>query len=156
MKIRLLIIFFGLFVQFRQAHFFTLMNHIDTPSIEHGRKLNISKTIDVSGLKTHKSQRLDQTFLQNKWTMLTFGFTSCPDVCPTAMAAFSDELNLLSETKTVCNLFCHSGPERDSKAKLQRIPGYFHKDIVGVTGSPERLTRFAKLFRRLFRKASSG
>ena len=157
MKIRLLIIFFGLFVGVSASTFYFLMNHIDTPSIEHGRKLTSNKTIDVTGLESHTNLSLDNGFLQNKWTMLTFGFTSCPDICPTAMAAFRDELNLLSENQDrVQFVFVTVDPERDSKAKLKEYLGYFHKDIIGLTGSPESLARFAKLFGVYFEKQAQG
>jgi len=77
--------------------------------------------------------------------LLYFGYTKCPDVCPTSLAVVTQVLNGLDEVELsrVQGLFVSVDPERDTFAVLDEYADYFHDKITGVTGSPEAVARVA-------------
>jgi protein SCO1/2 len=79
--------------------------------------------------------------LRGKWTMMFFGFTHCPDICPSALYDLdlvSDALNEAQVTG-VQFVFVSVDPERDTPKRLSEYVGYFNPDFIGVTGPPEQL-----------------
>lgn len=77
-----------------------------------------------------------------------FGYTYCPDICPTALTAIGAGLRLLSddEVARAAVVFISVDPERDSQERLKDYAGFFHPAIVGVTGSPEELAAIASRY----------
>ncbi len=85
--------------------------------------------------------------LRGHWTIVFFGFTHCPDVCPTTLAAFKQVWNKLAaqgKTDTVRFLFISVDPERDTPEQLSRYVAFFNKDFVAATGSDAELTRLTR------------
>ncbi|MFI4969877.1 MAG: SCO family protein [Lysobacterales bacterium] len=76
------------------------------------------------------------------WTVAFFGYTNCPDVCPTTLATFKQVWKLLdaSTTAKVRFDFVSVDPSRDTPELLARYVGYFNKDFIAATGSDEELT----------------
>lgn len=85
---------------------------------------------------------------RGKVVLVYFGYTYCPDICPTALAATADGLKQLTaeELTRVAMLFISVDPERDSPARLKDYVEFFHPNIVGVTGSSESLAEIAKRY----------
>lgn len=82
--------------------------------------------------------------LTGKWTFLFFGYTSCPDVCPTTLSEMVTVKKLLSnlnEQKQIQFVFISVDPQRDPPEHLKNFISYFNKDFVGVTGSIENLNK---------------
>jgi protein SCO1/2 len=80
------------------------------------------------------------------WTVAFFGYTNCPDVCPTTLAAFRQIWNRL-DPATLQRLrfdFISVDPVRDTPPQLARYVGYFSKDFVAATGSDDELTRLTR------------
>jgi protein SCO1/2 len=77
--------------------------------------------------------------------LLTFGYTSCPDICPTSLAATAEALKLLTpeEARRVAVLFISVDPERDTPARLKEYVAFFHPGLLGVTGSPTEVAEVA-------------
>jgi len=82
--------------------------------------------------------------LRGHWTLMFFGFTHCPDVCPSALY----DLNLVSERlkeslgeklPSLQVVFVSVDPERDTPEKLSEYLGYFNPEFIGVTGAHEQL-----------------
>lgn len=81
--------------------------------------------------------------LRGQWSLIFFGFTHCPDVCPSTL----NDLKLVHEKLVQMNgdasghqiLFVSVDPERDTPDKLQQYVNYFHPDFIGVTGPQEQL-----------------
>ena len=70
--------------------------------------------------------------------LMFFGFTSCPDVCPTTLSEARRILEGLEEdAQNVHFVFITVDPERDTPDKLGKYVSNFHPEIVGLTGSPE-------------------
>ena len=85
---------------------------------------------------------------RGKLVLIYFGYTFCPDVCPTSLAATSEGLKLLKpeESAKVAMIFVSVDPERDTPARLKEYAEFFHPGIVGATGSPEVLAAIAKQY----------
>jgi protein SCO1 len=85
---------------------------------------------------------------QGKVVLVYFGYTYCPDICPTALAATAEGLKLLApeELAKVVTLFISVDPERDTPARLTEYAEFFHPNIVGLTGTPENLADIGKRY----------
>lgn len=73
---------------------------------------------------------------RGKLVLLYFGYTYCPDVCPTALSAIAGGLQQLDakELAQVATIFVSVDPQRDTPARLKEYAAFFHPSIVGVTG----------------------
>lgn len=83
--------------------------------------------------------------LKGKWNFLVFGYTNCPDICPTTLAEMDDFKALMPEGKLKNDtqvLFVTLDPKRDTKSELKQYLGYFNKGFLGITGSVEDIHRF--------------
>lgn len=86
------------------------------------------------------------TFL-GKPTLYFFGFTHCPDICPTTLGALTSWLNTLGPDAAKLNiLFVSIDPERDTPATLKEYITMFHPQISAATGTPGELKAMAKQF----------
>ena len=74
-------------------------------------------------------------------TLMFFGYTSCPDVCPTTLAEANQVLKGLGEDSDQVNfVFITVDPERDTPQVLGTYVKAFHPDIIGLTGTPEEFS----------------
>lgn len=85
---------------------------------------------------------------RGKLVLVYFGYTFCPDICPTSLAATAEGLKQLTpeEAARVAIIFISVDPERDTPARLQEYAEFFHPGMVGVTGTPEALAEIAKRY----------
>jgi len=91
--------------------------------------------------------------LHGKLVLLSFGYTYCPDICPTELAALSRVLDALGEqARQVQGLFISLDPERDRPGVLKRYLAYFHRDLLGVTGSGEAIRQVAEHYGVRYRR----
>ena len=91
--------------------------------------------------------------LKGKPSLIFFGFTHCPDICPTALFDVSEILSVLDEDADRVNaLFVTVDPERDDVAQLKLYLSSFHPGLRGLTGSPENIAAMAKAYRVYSRK----
>jgi protein SCO1/2 len=86
--------------------------------------------------------------LRGKVVLLYFGYTMCPDICPTSLAFTAQGLAQLDakELEKVQMLFVTVDPERDTLERLKDYTTFFHPSIAGLTGTPEEIARAAKLY----------
>jgi protein SCO1/2 len=86
--------------------------------------------------------------LRGKVVLLYFGYTKCPDVCPTALASLAQVFNELSddELKSVQGVFVSVDPKRDSFDLLDNYVSYFHSNLIGITGSQSEIAEVAKRY----------
>ena len=90
---------------------------------------------------------------RGKWMLVYFGYTHCPDACPTAlqdMANAMDELG--AEKKDVAILFITIDPERDTPAVMKDYVAAFDANITPLSGSPEAVAAAAKAYRVYYAK----
>ena len=88
----------------------------------------------------------EQSFL-GKPSLYFFGFTHCPDICPTTLGALTQWLNALGDDAKRFNvLFVSVDPERDTPASLKDYMTMFHPQMRAATGTPEEIAAMAKTF----------
>ena len=98
-------------------------------------------------------RRTDADF-QGKLVVLYFGYTYCPDVCPTELQSISLALDKLgAAATTVQPLFITVDPERDTPARLADFVSSFHPRLIGLTGSLAEIRKTAIAYRTFFAKS---
>ncbi|MCG8489040.1 MAG: SCO family protein [Chromatiales bacterium] len=117
---------------------------------EHGDRVLDLRGGQLGGDFTLQSSRGEFSLqqLRGKVVLLYFGYTKCPDVCPSSLALLSQALNELSEDEQqqVHGVFISVDPKRDSFQALDDYVSYFHPNLIGVTGSEAEIARVAKLY----------
>lgn len=105
-------------------------------------------------LTDHNGQPRTLLDFKGKLVVLFFGYSHCPDVCPTTLSDTAAALKLLTpeEAGRVQVLFVTVDPARDSREMLQQYVPYFHPAFLGLWGTPEQLAAAAKEFRVFYRK----
>ncbi|EON92094.1 electron transport protein SCO1/SenC [Marinobacter lipolyticus SM19] len=89
--------------------------------------------------------------LKGHWTFAFVGYTSCPDVCPAAMANFRRTDNLIPDDLPQPDyLLVSADPERDTPEQLKRYLGFFGTNFHGLTGDLETLRAIAKSLNAVF------
>jgi protein SCO1/2 len=85
--------------------------------------------------------------LDGHYLLVYFGYTSCPDICPTTLATLSRTLDLLgAQGRGILPLFVTVDPERDSVAVMRSYVGHFDRRLIGLTGSPAAVAAARKAF----------
>jgi protein SCO1 len=91
---------------------------------------------EAPALTTQNGEKKRISDYKNKVVVLFFGYTHCPDVCPTTMTDLKKTMKLLkSKANKVQVLFITVDPERDTKDVLAKFIPYFDKRFIGLTGS---------------------
>ncbi len=89
--------------------------------------------------------------------VLSFGYTFCPDVCPTALATISAAMNSIGEAaEQVDPLFISVDPDRDTPEKLREYTHYFHPRMKGLTGTAEQIAAVAEQYRARYDFVGKG
>ena len=107
-------------------------------------------------LVDHNAEAFTHSALAGHWTLIFFGFTHCPDICPTTMAelaAFKAQL-VDTEAEGARVAMVSVDPARDTPERLAEYVSYFHPDFLGVTGEFADILSFAKRLNAPFRKVS--
>jgi protein SCO1/2 len=99
-------------------------------------------------LTDHTGQRRTLEDFRGKVVLLFFGFTNCPDVCPTALAEMSQALKRLGEDAgRVQGLLITVDPERDTEQVLAKYVTAFHSAFLGLRGTAEETERTVREFK---------
>ena len=94
---------------------------------------------------------------RGKVVVMFFGFTHCPDVCPTTLAEFSGALQQLGDAANqVQVLFVTVDPERDTPKVLGAYVTAFNPGFLGLTGTPDQIAKVAREFKVIYRKAEGS
>jgi cytochrome oxidase Cu insertion factor (SCO1/SenC/PrrC family) len=100
--------------------------------------------------------RSDQDF-RGSLMLVYFGYTYCPDACPTALQTMSSALDLLGDAgKAVQPIFITVDPARDTVAQMKLYAGNFHPRLVALTGTPAETAAAANAYRIYFAKVDQG
>jgi protein SCO1/2 len=85
---------------------------------------------------------------RGKVVLVYFGYTYCPDICPTSLSATAQALGKLepAELARVQTIFVSVDPERDTPARLKDYGAFFHPSIAGVTGTPGQIEEVARRY----------
>ena len=105
----------------------------------------MSEIIDKVHLIDHNGQAFKKTTLKNKPSLLFFGFTNCPEICPTTLADLSEITKEVTSSVSAMNIiFVTLDPIRDNKKHLKDYVQYFGSNIIGVTGDKVEIKKFAE------------
>ena len=97
-------------------------------------------------LTSQEGAPISEKDLRGRPFLIFFGFTNCPDVCPTALREISDVFEALGPDRKVAALFVTVDPERDTPELLKGYAPLFHPRIRALTGTPEELAAVFKTF----------
>jgi protein SCO1/2 len=91
--------------------------------------------------------------LRGKPNLIYFGFTFCPDICPTELQKISRVLELIAKYDfEVIPVFITIDPERDTPSVMKNYLKHFDRRIVGLTGSPEQIKKVGDMFNVYYEK----
>src|SRR3546814_17000302 len=86
-----------------------------------------------------------------RYVLMSFGFTYCPDVCPTELSQMATTMDLLGEdAQKLQPVFITIDPERDTVEAIGQYVGQFHPRMFVLSGTPEQLAAAAKAYRVLY------
>ena len=116
-------------------------------------KRPLSLTEMEFALTGHEGNPVDPGSLIGRPSMVFFGFTYCPDVCPTTLSDISEWLEgLWPDAERLDTIFITVDPERDTVEAMAEYVGYFHPAIRGWTGPEEEIARAAEGFRATYER----
>jgi protein SCO1 len=116
------------------------------------------RTLPPFSLLDQKGNRFDNQRLLGKWTLLDFGYTHCPDICPTNLAMLAQVSQLLNQSasKPAHQIaFVSIDPARDTPELLAEYVAYFDTDFLGITGSDEALRSLTRPLGVLYEKVET-
>ncbi|QBQ49277.1 SCO family protein [Brevundimonas naejangsanensis] len=110
-------------------------------------------------LTNQDGQVVDEKILEGKWSLVFFGFTYCPDYCPTTLGVLNAVQERMGDkAKDLQIVFISIDPERDTP---QMLKDYLSSDgfpdgVIGLTGTPEQVDQAAKAYRAFYQKVGEG
>ncbi len=110
-------------------------------------------------LTNQVGQVVDEKILEGKWSLVFFGFTYCPDYCPTTLGVLNAVQERMGDkAKDLQIVFISIDPERDTP---QMLKDYLSSDgfpdgVIGLTGTPEQVAQVAKEYRAFYQKVGEG
>ena len=105
------------------------------------------KPLAAFALTDHNNRVFDLASLKGKWSFLFFGFTHCPDVCPTTLAVLARARDNIAKNtvgaEDIQFVFISVDPNRDTAGKLGQYVSYFQASFLGVTGNDAQIGNLA-------------
>ena len=102
-------------------------------------------------LKDAVGRSVTQDDFRGRFLLVHFGYSECPEVCPTTLSAVADVMDALGQNANqVQPLFISIDPKRDAPSDLARYTAVFHPSILGLTGSPGAVLVAAENFHIFF------
>jgi cytochrome oxidase Cu insertion factor (SCO1/SenC/PrrC family) len=104
-------------------------------------------------LTDHTGKRVTDQDFRGKHMLVMFGFTFCPDICPSGLQVMSAALDLLGpKADKIVPIFITIDPERDTTQALAAYVPSFHKRLIGFTGTAEEIAAVAKAYRVYYKR----
>ena len=104
-------------------------------------------------LTDQNGKRVTDKDFRGRYTLVFFGFTNCPDVCPSALQVMTAALDKLGDKGAqITPVFVSIDPERDTSAQLANYLKSFHPRLVGLTGTPAEVEAVTKAYRVYVKK----
>lgn len=109
-------------------------------------------------LTDQEGRAVTESVLRGQPTLLYFGFTSCPDVCPTDLVKFASVAATVKKrhSMAVRVVFITVDPERDRPKVLKAYVNAFSPDFIGLTGTPEQIADVARQYHVYYKKVPIG
>jgi protein SCO1/2 len=123
------------------------------PHTFHGTLVQSEQVSPDLSLTTQNAQKASLSDYRGKLVVLYFGYTFCPDVCPTTLSEVNKAVNLLGDkAEDVQVVMVTVDPERDTPEKLGTYLEHFNPDFLGMTGTQEEIDNAAALYGVFFQK----
>lgn len=122
---------------------------VEVPQTERATVFPTARALPTLGLTSQDGQALPADFLSGHWTLVFFGFTQCPDICPTTLAVLAQagrQLADLPQAEQPRVLLVSVDPERDTPERLAAYVRFFDPAFLGATGSLESIAAAAAAF----------
>ncbi|KAF9591341.1 hypothetical protein IFM89_003964 [Coptis chinensis] len=105
-------------------------------------------------LVNHEGKHVTDKDFRGKWTVIYFGFTHCPDICPDELQKLVDAVNKIKEKAgiEIVHVFISVDPERDTVEQVHDYVKEFHPNLVGLTGSVDEVRKVARAYRVYYMK----
>lgn len=114
--------------------------------LQSGTLIKTPMALPKVNLIDHNNDAFSNERFANKWTLMFFGFTNCPDVCPDSLNMLKTMYERLSEEdkKDIQIIFVSVDPDRDTTDKMKSYVTFFNPSFLGVTGKIENITALTK------------
>ena len=120
------------------------------PLAGQGNRIN-NDDVKIGGdfeLIDHDGKSFSSSALKGHLSIIYFGFTSCPDICPTSLYKLTEVLKTLDKYKiAITPVFITIDPQRDTVPVLKEYLSHFHPNFIGLTGSPDQMKAVADKFK---------
>lgn len=104
-------------------------------------------------LVDHTGRRVTEADFRGRYMLVYFGYTFCPDVCPSGLQVMAAALEQLgTKGEQITPVFISVDPERDTPAQLAQYVPSFHPRLVGLTGTAEEIQSVARAYRVYYKK----
>ena len=104
-------------------------------------------------LVDHTSKTVTEADFRGRFMLVYFGFTYCPDACPTSLTSMAEALDIIGPAADrIVPVLISIDPERDTPEQLNMYVRHFHPSLVGLTGSADQVAAAAKAFRVYYAK----
>ncbi len=113
------------------------------PVTQRATVLDVPRALPAFSLVADDGGALDADRLKGNWTLVFFGFTHCPDICPTTLATVARAIDDVPAGERPQVLLVSVDPERDTPEKLDTYLGYFDPAFLGATGDLDAIEAFA-------------
>ncbi|KAM3324983.1 protein SCO1 1, mitochondrial [Capsicum chacoense] len=102
----------------------------------------------------HNGKSVTEKDFFGKWTVVYFGFTHCPDICPEELQKLAAAVDKIKEKSgiQIVPVFISVDPERDTVEQVGEYVKEFHPNLIGLTGSPEEIKKTARAYRVYYMK----
>lgn len=147
-----LALLFGLWLQYNQSE------HTKSLNIDNGTIFQIPHNIEPFHLVTSDQKPFTNLNLEGRWSVLFFGFTQCPQMCPTTLSVLNDAYKRLAEKKKVPLpqiVFISVDPSRDTPDVIKKYIGSFNQAFLGATGSQDEIKRLTASLNILYMKVKN-
>lgn len=117
------------------------------PALERATLFAASRPLPAIALQDQSGRTFDIARLRGRWTLLFFGFTNCPDVCPTTLATLAEARRQLADLpagEIPDVVLATVDPARDTPAALARYVAHFDPSFTGITGSAESIAAITR------------
>lgn len=105
-------------------------------------------------LTDHRGKTVSEKAFHGRYMLVFFGYTFCPDVCPTELQVMMAARDMLgARAKEITPVFVTIDPTRDTPEVMASYVENFGADLVGLTGTPEQIAAIAKAYRVYYAKA---
>lgn len=120
----------------------TSLSKEDKNTPQHFQTFPAPRQLATFQLVNQDNQAVTNSVFDNKWTLLFLGYTFCPDVCPTTLAALNQiypSLQNVKTSQTIQVVFISVDPQRDTPQRLHEYVNYFNPEFVALTGEHAQL-----------------